>query len=482
MISPRLPGNVEHWALDRLRPCVRNPRTHSNEQIAQIAGSILEFGFNVPCLVSRDGEVIAGHGRLEAARKLGLSTIPVLVLDHLSDAQRRAYLIADNAIALGSTWNDELLASELHALNGGGFDLSLLGFDEAELDRLLAPLDGGAGDERDADEGGADDEAAGEIPEPAKETVTRPGDLWLLGEHRLLCGDSTDAASVARVMAGERANLLFTSPPYGSQRDYTAGGIGDWEALMRGAFAHAGSALADDGQILVNLGLIHRDNEWQPYWDTWLDWMRGQGWHRFGLYVWDQGPGLPGDWNGRLAPSFEFLFHFNRIARKPNKIVPCKWAGHVNDSHGGMRARDGRVGAWSHAGEGVQETRIPDNVIRITRHKARGIETEHPAVFPAALPEFVMNAYSDPADLVFEPFAGSGTSLIAGERCGRKVRAIELAPEYVDLTIARWRKLFPNAPVLSSVEGLDGDGRSFDEIAAGRGIALERDPRVDHAA
>ena len=199
--------------------------------------------------------------------------------------------------------------------------------------------------------------------------------------------------------------------------------------------------------------------------------MRQQGWRRFGLYVWDQGPGLPGDWNGRLAPSFEFLFHFNRIARKPNKIVPCKWAGHVNDSHGGMRAKDGTVGEWSHAGEGVQETRIPDNVLRITRHKALGIETEHPAVFPVALPQFVMNAYSDPADLVFEPFAGSGTSLIAGERCGRKVCAIEVAPQYADLTISRWRKLFPDAPVI-----LDGDGRSFDAISVERGIEL------DHAA
>jgi DNA modification methylase len=246
---------------------------------------------------------------------------------------------------------------------------------------------------------------------------------------------------------------------------------------MRGVFGCLGDVMSEDGQVLVNLGLVHRDNEWRAYWDAWLDWMRGQGWRRFGLYVWDQGPGLPGDWNGRLAPSFEFLFHFNHTARKPNKIVPCKWAGHVNDSHGGIRAKDGTVGEWSHAGEGVQEMRIPDNVIRITRHKARGIETEHPAVFPVALPEFVMNAFSDGGGVVFEPFAGSGTSVVAGERCGRKVRAIELAPEYVDVAIARWRKLFPNAPVT-----LDGDGRRFDKIASERGVALGLDPRVDHAA
>lgn len=465
MISPRLPDSVEHWPLDSLRAYARNPRTHSDEQIAQIAASIVEFGWTNPILVSRDGEVIAGHGRCEAARKLGLGTVPVLVLDHLTDAQRRAYVIADNKLALNAGWNDELLAAELHALNGDGFELGLLGFDEAELDLLMAPLNDGGDDAGSASETDLD-----EAPEPPRVAVTRPGDLWRLGDHRLLCGDSTDAAYVARVMAGERASLLFTSPPYAQQRDYATGGIGDWDALMDGVFGRLGDVMAEDGQVLVNLGLVHRDNEWQPYWESWLDWMRAQGWRRFGLYVWDQGPGLPGDWNGRLAPSFEFLFHFNRIARKPNKIVPCKWAGHINDSHGGIRAKDGTVGEWSHAGEGVQETRIPDNVIRITRHKARGIETEHPAVFPVALPEFVMNAFSDEGGVVFEPFAGSGTSIIAGERCGRRVRAIELTPEYVDLALLRWRQLFPATDVI-----LDCDGRSFDEVAAERQKAETRD-------
>lgn len=466
MNSSRLPDSVEQWPLDRLRPYERNPRMHSGEQIAQIAASICEFGWTNPILVSSDGEVIAGHGRLEAAKKLGLSTVPVLVFDHLSDAQRRAYVIADNKLALNAGWNEELLAAELHALNGEGFDLALTGFDEAELDQLMAPLDDDGEEADNASESDPD-----ETPEAPRAAVTRPGDLWCLGDHRLLCGDSTDAACCARVMTGERASLLFTSPPYGNQRDYTTGGVGDWDALMRGAFAHLGDAMTEDGQVLVNLGLVHRDNEWRAYWQDWLDWMRSQGWRRFGLYDWDQGPGLPGDWNGRLAPSFEFLFHFNRVARKPNKTVPCKWAGHINDSHGGIRAKDGTVGEWSHAGEGVQEMRIPDNVIRVTRHKARGIETEHPAVFPVALPEFVMNAFCEEGDTVFEPFAGSGTSFVAGERCGRKVRAIELAPGYVDIAIARWRKLFPDAPVT-----LDGDGRSFDEIAAARGVGL------DHAA
>ena len=461
-MQPRLPDSVEHWPLDRLRAYARNPRTHSDAQVAQIAASIVEFGWTNPVLVAGDGTVIAGHGRLDAARRLGLSMVPVLVLDHLSEAQRRAYVIADNKLALNAGWNDELLAAELHALNGEGFNLELTGFDETELDRLMAPLDDDAGT------GGDATDAADEAPEPPRNPVSRSGDLWRMGEHRLLCGDSTDGAAIARLMESDRAALLFTSPPYGNQRNYTTGGIGDWEALMRGVFGRLDEVMAQDGQVLVNLGMIHRDNEWQPYWNGWLDWMRASGWRRFGFYVWDQGPGLPGDWNGRLAPAFELLFHFNRQTRKPNKIVPCKWAGHINDSHGGMRGKDGTVGEWTHAGQGVQETRIPDNVLRITRHKARGIETEHPAVFPVALPEFVMNAYSDQDDIVFEPFAGSGTTLVAGERAGRRVRAIELAPEYVDVALLRWRQLFPSSAVV-----LDGDGQSFEAVAAERGIEID---------
>lgn len=460
-MQPRLPDSVEHWPLDRLRAYARNPRTHSDAQVAQIAASIVEFGWTNPVLVAGDGTVIAGHGRLDAARRLGLSMVPVLVLDHLSEAQRRAYVIADNKLALNAGWNDELLAAELHALNGDGFNLELTGFDETELERLMAPLDDDAG------AGGDATDAADEAPEPPRNPVSRSGDLWRMGEHRLLCGDSTDGAAIARLMESERAALLFTSPPYGNQRNYTTGGIGDWEALMRGVFARLDEVMAQDGQVLVNLGMIHRDNEWQPYWSGWLDWMRASGWRRFGVYVWDQGPGLPGDWNGRLAPAFELLFHFNRQTRKPNKIVPCKWAGHINDAHGGMRGKDGTVGEWTHAGQGVQETRIPDNVLRITRHKARGIETEHPAVFPVALPEFVMNTYSDQNDIVFEPFAGSGTTLVAGDRAGRRVRAIELAPEYVDVALLRWRQLFPSSAVV-----LDGNGQSFEAVAAERGIEI----------
>ncbi len=156
------------------------------------------------------------------------------------------------------------------------------------------------------------------------------------------------------------------------------------------------------------------------------------------------------------------MFHFNREARPPNKIVPCKWAGTPNKGSG-LRAADGEVKAYTHAGLPVQEMRIPDSVLRITRHKGRGIETEHPAVFPGALPEFLMRAYTDEGEVVFEPFAGSGTTILAGQRTGRKVRAIELAPAYVDLAIARYRMVFPELRVT-----LDSDSRDYEAVAAAR--------------
>jgi DNA modification methylase len=358
-------------------------------------------------------------------------------------------------------------------------DVAALGFSADELSAILAAADAAvvdaapdAAQPRSAGTG-ATETAEEDVPDPAdaepeapRQSVTRPGDLWLLGEHRLLCGDSTDAASVERVVADERAALLFTSPPYGSQRDYTTGGVSDWDALMQGVFVHLDLAMRPNAQVLVNLGLIHRDGEWMPYWRGWLEWMRAQGWRRFALYAWDQGPGLPGDWNGRLAPAFELAFHFNREARAPNKIVPCKWAGdplHMT----GLRRADGTMSGCTHEGRPIQPFRVPDSVLRITRHKARGIETEHPAVFPVALPEFLMRAYTDAGEVVFEPFAGSGTTILAGQRAGRRVRAMELAPEYVDLAIARWRKLHPDLPVM-----LAGDGRSYTAVAVERAGAL----------
>ncbi|RDE49485.1 MAG: DNA modification methylase [Candidatus Accumulibacter meliphilus] len=455
--------NVEYRKVEALIPCARNPRTHTAEQVAKIAASIVEYGWTNPILVDGDNGIVAGHGRLAAARKLNLDDVPVIELAHLTPTQKRAYLIADNRMALDAGWDDAMLALELEELKLTDFDLSLTGFDADEIEALLAdehtdaepPVDGNPPD------------AADNVPEIPANPVSRPGDVWALGPHRLICGDAADSAVITPLMAGDRARVCFTSPPYGNQRDYTSGGITDWDGLMRGVFADL--PMSDDGQVLVNLGLIHRDNEVIPYWDGWVAWMRTQGWRRFAWYVWDQGPGMPGDWAGRFAPSFEFVFHFNRQSRKPNKIVPCKHAGQeshlrADGSSTAMRGKNGEVGGWTAAGQPTQDNRIPDSVIRVMRHKGKiGEGIDHPAVFPIALPEFILEAYSDAGDIVFEPFCGSGTTMLAAQRTGRISRSVEIAPEYVDVAIKRFQQNFPAVPVT-----LVATGQTFAEVAGER--------------
>src|SRR5258705_8811134 len=194
---------IEHWMIDKLIPYARNPRTHSDAQIAQIAASITEFGFNNPILVDSKAGIIAGHGRLLAARKLQLKEVPVIVLDHLTETQKRAYILADNQLALNAGWDEELLRLELTALHEEEFNLDLIGFEDEELARLLAA--------QDAAEGLTDEDA---VPELAETPISVLGDLWILGAHRLLVGDATVSADVAKLMAGEVAALVFTDPPF----------------------------------------------------------------------------------------------------------------------------------------------------------------------------------------------------------------------------------------------------------------------------
>ena len=480
--------NVEYRSIDRLIPYIRNPRTHNEAQVVQIAASIVEFGWTNPVLVDGDNGVIAGHGRIQAARRLGLTEVPIIELGHLSPNQKRAYIIADNKLALAAGWDEELLHLELGDLATAGYDLTLTGFADDELEALLSVQEDGAG-ESDAESNPMAEQD--DIPDTPVNPVSRPGDIWQLGLHRLICGDASDPTVITALMAGEQARLCFTSPPYGNQRDYTNGGVADWDGLMRGVFAQL--PMTPDAQVLVNLGLIHRDNEVIPYWDGWLTWMRTQEWRRFAWYVWDQGPGMPGDWAGRLAPSFEFIFHFNRESRPPHKIVPCKHAGQESHlrpdgSSTAMRNKAGEVGGWAHAGTPTQEHRIPDSVIRIMRHKGKiGKDIDHPAVFPVALPEFVIKTYSDENDLIFEPFGGSGSTLLACQRTSRYGRAVEIGPEYVDVAIQRFQQNFPNVKIT-----LHGTGQTFTEVTQERlanpntksCLQIYREPKVinDEAA
>lgn len=250
-----------------------------------------------------------------------------------------------------------------------------------------------------------------------------------------------------RFFDGRAARLLFTSPPYAQQRDYGAAkeAVADWDALMCGVFGSA--VLARDAQVLVNLGMVHDDGEWQPYWNRWIRWMRFRGWRRFGWYVWDQGPGLPGDWGGRFAPAHEFIFHFNRAARKPHKTIKSKHAGAALGGSG-LRLADGTIKAKSGAGRPIQSHRIGDSVVRVMRHKGAIKGGSHPAVFSVALVEEMLKAWTDEGDLVYEPFSGSGSQIIAAERLSRVCYAVELDPAYCDVAVRRWQLATGNKAVL----------------------------------
>jgi ParB-like nuclease domain len=210
MTTPQATGlialaeRIERWPIEKLRPYERNPRTHSEAQVDQIAASMVEFGWTNPILIDENAGILAGHGRLLAARKLGLAEVPVIRFEHLSEAQKRAYLIADNTLALNAGWSEELLVQELAWLRDERFDLDLIGFDATELERLLALADGAS----------ESDEAEDDVPEPPADPVSKPGDLWILGNHRLLCGDATVLADVERVLGGQLADMCFTDSPY----------------------------------------------------------------------------------------------------------------------------------------------------------------------------------------------------------------------------------------------------------------------------
>ncbi len=457
---------LEQWPIKRLIDYARNPRKNDHA-VEQMAAVITEFGFRIPVVARSTGEIVDGHLRLKAARRLGLTTVPVVLADELTDAQIKAFRLLANRSATWAGWDDALLALELEDLKLAEFDLALTGFDATEIEALLTDAHPGT----DGDQGDGDrPDAADDVPEVPVNPVSRTGDVWALGKHRLICGDAADVAVVTSLMGEDRANLLFTSPPYANQRAYTTGGIADWDRLMQGVFAAAMTVMARAAQMLVNLGLVHRDGTVVRYWDDWLTWMPRQGWRFFGWYVWDQGVTVPGDWAGRLAPRHEFLFHFNREARKPNKTVPCKFAGqdkHLQadgSSSGGLRTREGERTGWNHAGKVTQDFRIPDSVVTATRQRGSiGEGLDHPAVFPVALPQFILEAYSDTVEIIFDPFGGSGTTMVAAQRTGRIARSVEIAPEYVDVAIQRFQQNFPGVTVT-----LVATGQTFAKVTAER--------------
>ena len=443
---------IDYVPLDEIARFDKNPKKHD---VGALVTSIRRYGFrDAPIFDGTLKALVAGHGRLKALEAMkgegdkppagiiehsaGQWLVPVQMgVDSKSAAEAKAFLIDHNTLTLSG--GDLGVDSMLRLYDQAGLEELLkesgptVSFDGEDIDELI----NGKREVVEDDPSGLIDAAK----ELEKKWGTKLGQLWILGEHRVLCGDSTKAEDVGRVMGGARAGLCFTSPPYGQQRDYTAA-IGDWDALMRGVFSVV--PMTDDGQVLVNLGLIHRDGEWWPYWDGWIAWMREQGWRRFGWYVWDQGPGMPGDWGGRLAPSFEFVWHFNADAVKPLKARECK---HAGERHGGkgQRGADGVVKKRSSGTAPVQRTAILDSVIRVNRQGASHGALGHPAPYPVGLPASAIVSW---AGIVYDPFLGSGTTLIAADQLNRKCYGLEISPQYVAVILERWSKLTGGEPKL----------------------------------
>ncbi len=403
--------NIEQTPVDRLVPYARNARTHSDEQVAQIAGSIAEFGFVNPILIGEDDVIIAGHGRLMAAHKLGLSEVPVIRLGHLSETQRRALVLADNKIAEQAGWDEELLRLELEELQAEDFNLELTGFDFDEIDRLLQSGDGDSS-------GNIEDD---EVPEAPVETVSKLGDLWLLGSHRLLCGDATQLSDVERVLGGGLADLTFCDPPYNV--DYAGGatrtsdrriqndnlGEGFYQFLYD-ACVNILTVTKGGTYICMSSSEIHTLQkafvDAGGHWSTFIIWAK----NTFTL--------------GRA----DYQRQYEPILYGWKEGVDHFWCG----------ARD-QGDVWF--------------IDRPTKNDL------HPTMKPVALVERAIRNSSKSRDIVLDPFGGSGTTLIACEKTGRSARLIEMDPKYVDVIVQRWQEF-------TALEAtLEEDGRTFKSAA-----------------
>ena len=409
--------------VDSLIPYARNARTHSEEQIAQIAASIREFGWTNPILTDGDKGVIAGHGRLAAARKLELTEVPVIELGHLSPEQKKAYILADNRIALNSGWDEELLKLELQELQGVDFDLDLLGFGDDEIERLLN------GDQ--AGGGLTEDDA---IPEAPVDPVSRTGDLWILGNHRLLCGDSTVLSDVERLMGGQLADMAFTDPPYNVDYGNSA------KDKMRGKDRRILNDALGDGfyQFLydacVNLLVVTKgacyvcmsSSELHTLQKAWIK--AGGKWSTF--IIWAK--------NTFTLGRADYQRQYEPILYGWKQGTDHFWCGDRDQSD-----------IWNY-----NKPRVNDL---------------HPTMKPVELVERAIKNSSKSRDIVLDLFGGSGTTLIASEKTGRQARLIELDPKFVDVIIKRWEDYTGQQAVR------DDDGVKFGELAINAAIAQGQD-------
>jgi DNA modification methylase len=403
---------IERVSIATLIPYVRNSRTHSDAQVAQIAASIREFGFTNPVLLDEANGIIAGHGRVLAARKLGMQDLPAIRLAHLTEAQKRAYVIADNKLALNAGWDEELLRLELKDLQDLNFDVALTGFSTEELDALMAPP---------GTEGLTDPDA---VPEAPEHPVSVPGDVWLLGRHRLACGDCTDALVVEKALAGVKPHLMVTDPPYGVEYDPTA----RRSVQSKNSKPARGVVLNDDRA------------DWRDAWAL----FPGEV-----AYVWHSGTKAHVVAESLMASGFDMR---SQIIWAKSKFVIGRGHYHPHHEPCWYVVRKGGSGHWG-------GSRKESTLWQIDHRKS---ETGHSTQKPVECMKRPIENNSSPGQAVYEPFSGSGTTIIAAEMTGRACHAIELNAAYVDVAIKRWQEFTGQAATL------EGDGRSFTDVATER--------------
>ena len=428
--------SVELRSPAALRPYEKNARRHSKAQLKQIAASIQRFGFTNPVLISDDGEIIAGHGRVEAAKKLGLTSVPTVRLSHLSPDERRAYVLADNKLALNAGWDTELLAIELQALIDLDFDVALTGFSVAEIDLTLDSARESAPERTQAPED--------QVVVAAGAPVTRSGDVWILGRHRLVCGDARDPSAYAAVMPGEQAGLVFTDPPYNVPIDGHVTGLGKQRhrefAMASGEMSKAAftafltETLACSAGACRNGAIAFVCMDWR-HMDELLDAGQAVFSELKNLCVWNKTNGGMGTF---YRSKHELVFVF-KVGDAP----------HINNFGLGDGGRY-RTNVWDYPG-----------VSSMSASRKAALEM-HPTVKPTALVADAIRDCSARGDIVLDAFAGSGTTLIAAETCGRLARLIEFDPIYCDTILRRFETYTGKSARLLST------GQSFEDVAATR--------------
>jgi DNA modification methylase len=379
-ISTNPADKVEKWDIEKLIPYARNARTHSDEQVGQIAASIKEWGWTTPVLVDEDGGIIAGHGRTMAAKRLGMREVPVMVARGWSDAKKRAYVLADNKLALNAGWDDSMLALELKELGETGFDLDLTGFSLDEIN-ALTPLEV---------EPGLTDEDA--VPEAPEEPTTRLGDVWILGQHRLMCGDSTSIDAVEKLMDGQKADMVFTDPPYGV--DYKGINNDDrsgLEELLRGSFGNYFSTSKSGASCYV----FHSDKCADIFHQVFREFF-----YFSSMIVWAK--------NSLTLSRTDYQ----------SQHEPCLYGWMKGGTHSFFGDRK-QVSVWKFDKERVQGHTTPK---------------------PVALIERALQNSSKSDDVISDLFGGSGSTLIACEKTARQCRMMEIDPKYCDVIIKRWEE------------------------------------------